>query len=131
MLLDTNIVSFFFRRDTRARPYERHLLGQPRYIAFVTLAELYQWVILRPFTPQNRQRLLDHVADHIVLPFDDILAWRWAELSANCRRSGNMMSSSDLWIAATALRHNLPLVTHNRRHFANVPGLTIITEAQK
>ncbi len=58
MLLDTNIVSYFFRHDTRAARYERHLVGQPRYIALVTVAELYQWLFLRPFSEANRQRLI-------------------------------------------------------------------------
>jgi len=128
MLLDTNIVGYFFRDDSRARPYERHLTSQTRYIAFVTLGELYQWLFLRPFSEANKQRLLEHIAQHVVVPYDDRLAWRWAELTARCRRTGQTMSAEDSWIAATALRHGLPLVTHNRRHFENVPGLTVISE---
>jgi tRNA(fMet)-specific endonuclease VapC len=38
------------------------------------------------------------------------------------------MSPADAWAAAVALRHGLPLVTHNRKHFEPVPGLTIISE---
>ena len=33
--------------------------------------------------------------------------------------------STDLFIAATALVHGLTLVTHNARHFQNVPDLTL------
>jgi hypothetical protein len=47
MLLDTNIVSYFYRRDTRAALYEQYLIGQPRYIAFATLGELYKWPLER------------------------------------------------------------------------------------
>ncbi|MBM3289493.1 MAG: type II toxin-antitoxin system VapC family toxin [Candidatus Hydrogenedentes bacterium] len=74
MLLDTNIVGYFFRNDTRARLYERHLAGQRRHIAFVSVAELYQWTLLRPFSEANRQRLLDYVTDHVVMGCDDRLA---------------------------------------------------------
>jgi predicted nucleic acid-binding protein len=35
---------------------------------------------------------------------------------------------NDLWIAATALRHGLPLVTHNRRDFVDIPDLIVISE---
>jgi hypothetical protein len=62
MPLDTNIVSYFFRHDSRAKAYERHLTGQTRYLAFVTLGELYQWLFLRPFSAANKQRLLEHIA---------------------------------------------------------------------
>ncbi len=128
MLLDTNIVSYFYRRDTRAALYERHLLGLPRYIAFVTLGELYQWIFLRTFSEANKNRLLTYIAEHIVVPYDDRLAWTWAELSADRRKSGRPISMEDSWIAATALRHGLPLVTHNRKHFDGIPGLTVISE---
>lgn len=54
LLLDTNIVGYFFRRDSRAALYERHLVEQPPGISFATLAELYQWLTLRSFTAANR-----------------------------------------------------------------------------
>jgi len=41
-LLDTNVVSYFFRRDSRASAYESVIVGQERGIAFMTLAELYK-----------------------------------------------------------------------------------------
>lgn len=128
MLLDTNIVGYFFRNDSRAKSYERHLTGQTRYIAFVTLGELYQWLFLRPFSEANKRRLLEHIAQHVVLPFDDRLVWTWAELTCNCRKTGRTMSAEDSWIAATALRHKIPLVTHNKKHFEHIPGLTVVSE---
>ena len=52
---------------------------------------------------------------------------RWAEVW-HARRA-QPIGVADCWIAATALAHNLELVTHNPTDFANVPGLTIITAA--
>ncbi len=130
MLLDTNIVSYFFRNDSRAQLYERQLMGRSRYISFATQAELFQWLFLRPFSEQNRERLLAHIRAHVVLPYDHELAWTWAEMTAYCKKKGIGLSDADAdaWIAATALRHGLPLVTHNRRHFDHVPGLILISE---
>ena len=34
-----------------------------------------------------------------------------------------------VWVAATALRYRLPLVTHNPDDFQQIPGLKVITEA--
>jgi predicted nucleic acid-binding protein len=39
------------------------------------------------------------------------------------------MGVGDAWIAATALEVGAPLVTHNRRHFEEVAGLVVISEA--
>ena len=128
MLLDTNIVAYFFRADSRARAYERHLTGKPLYISFVTQGELYRWLFMRPFSETNRQRLLDHIARHVVVPYDEHLVWAWAKLTAECRKNGKPMSLEDSWIAATAIRHAMPLVTHNRQHFENISGLTVISE---
>jgi predicted nucleic acid-binding protein len=44
------------------------------------------------------------------------------------RSAGRPIERQDAWIAATALYLDLPLVTHNARHFASVPGLQLITE---
>jgi predicted nucleic acid-binding protein len=42
---------------------------------------------------------------------------------------GHTMAPGDAWDAALALRHGLPLGTHNHRHFKAVAGLTVISEA--
>ncbi|MEW6158212.1 MAG: PIN domain-containing protein [Verrucomicrobiota bacterium] len=94
----------------------------------MTLGELYQWLFLRAFSDANKNRLLTYISEHIVVPYDEALAWRWAQLSAERRKAGLPMSMEDSWIAATALRHNLPLVTHNPKHFKNIPRLEVIKE---
>ncbi|MDQ3747632.1 MAG: hypothetical protein M3367_01265 [Acidobacteriota bacterium] len=38
--VDTNIVSYIFRQDTRAKLYEPHLVGRLKIIAAQTFAEL-------------------------------------------------------------------------------------------
>ena len=39
---------------------------------------------------------------------------------------GLLIDANDLWIAATALAFEMPVVTRNERHFARVPGLDVI-----
>lgn len=131
LLLDTNIVSFQFRRDTRLRFFEQTLAGQVQAIAFVTLAELYKWPIERNFSPERRAALERLLHSYVVLPFDEALARRWAEMSVQLKHAGRGISEADAWIAATALRHGLSLVTHNPRHFEHIPGLTVITEKRE
>jgi predicted nucleic acid-binding protein len=53
VLLDTNIVSFEFRGDSRRGLYERHLTGHEQAVAFVTLAELYKRPLKRGFSPER------------------------------------------------------------------------------
>jgi hypothetical protein len=39
------------------------------------------------------------------------------------------VADNDLWIAACAVRHSIPLVSNNQAHFEGIPGLILITEA--
>jgi tRNA(fMet)-specific endonuclease VapC len=128
MLIDTDIVSFFYKKDTRAKAYEAYVKGETLFISFITVAELYRWPFERNWGDAKKQELKEYLKNYTVLPYDDALAWTWAELvGKTCRE--RPMALHDSWIAATALRHSLAIVTHNRKHFEHVPGLTIISES--
>lgn len=64
ILVDTNIVSFYFRRDTRTEFYRSALAGQIQAIAFVTLAEIYKWPVERNFPPHRAAALEGHVKSY-------------------------------------------------------------------
>ena len=67
--------------------------------------------------------LLDSVT---ILPFDQQPARRCGALKDGLRRMGSPIAEPDLQIASIALHHGLPLVSHNLRHFARVPGLKLL-----
>jgi hypothetical protein len=39
-----------------------------------------------------------------------------------------VVAANDLWIASCAIRHAIPLISNNRKHFEKIPGLTLISE---
>jgi len=53
------------------------------------------------------------------------MAWEWARVMTI---KGRPIAPGDAWIAATAVRLRIPLITHNRKHFEHVPNLTLISE---
>lgn len=53
-------------------------------------------------------------------------AWHYGRIARELRTSGLMIDANDLWIAATALEHDLPLVTANSRHLGRVPALQVL-----
>lgn len=60
-----------------------------------------------------------------ILEVTDPVADTFARLRATLRKQGNLIPDLDLLIAATALVHDLSLLTRNERHFARVPGLRL------
>ena len=86
MLVDTDVVSFFYKKDTRARAYEQHLAGQTLFISFVTVAELYRWPFERNWGERRKRELMVYLRRYAVLPYDDALAWVWAELVGKTSR---------------------------------------------
>jgi tRNA(fMet)-specific endonuclease VapC len=59
------------------------------------------------------------------LPITDEIIIQAADLYALLHQEGQLISDADILIAATALRHNLVMVTENVDHFRRIPGLRI------
>jgi len=129
VVVDTDVVSFLLKGDTRAQAYRQHLQGQILALSFMTVAELYQWAYIRRWEERRLAWLEERLRSYVVVPYDAELCKRWAMISVERQRLGRPISVQDAWIAATGVRHELPLVTHNRDDFAGITGLTVISEA--
>jgi len=111
VVVDTDVVSFLFKRDTRGSLYETHLAGKDIVISFMTLAELRQWPLQKNWGEGRRRKLEEHVQRFTILHSDDDLCGKWAEVVENGRSIGRAIDTADAWIAATALLFDLVLVT--------------------
>lgn len=127
VVIDTDVVSFVFKRDTRADDYRPHLEGEIAIISFMTLAELRRWTRERNWGAARRRELEEFLGGYAVFYADDDLCSVWADVMSSARRKGRPIAMTDAFVAATALLLNLPLVTHNRADFVNVDGLSIIS----
>ena len=128
IVVDTNVISFFVKSDTRAALYQPHLNGRLQIIAAQTRAELELWTLIRNWGQRRRTALHSYLRNFVLAEADESICLRWADVQANARKRGRPISISDSWIAATALAFAAPLVTHNPDDFKNVLGLTVITE---
>lgn len=76
--------------------------------------------------PRREHAKLDtFLAPFSSLPFDDACAVKCAEIRRALERNGSIIGPHDLQIAAVALRHDLTLVTHNRREFSRIAALRL------
>jgi predicted nucleic acid-binding protein len=129
VVVDTNVISYIEKGDSRGPAYEKHLVGNTLVIAFMTLAELHEWANVKLWGDPRRARMAAHLkAKYAVAWSDDALCQEWARLRAECGRIGVAISVADAWVAAVATLYQVPLVTHNADDFKGVPGLQVITE---
>ncbi len=75
---------------------------------------------------RSAQELETFLAPYETVPFDGLAAGAYAEIRSILAKSGQIIGTADLVIAATALAHHGTLVTHNTREFSRIPGLQIV-----
>ena len=129
LVVDTDVVSYLYKRDTRAELYEPHLNDPPFIISFMSLAELRRWTLERSWGEQRRRELEEYLTRYLVLHSDDQMCDRWAQAMNSARLRGRPIAPADAWVAAAALLLDIPLVTHNGGHSTGIPGLRVISEA--
>ncbi len=123
-VIDTSVVSYILKKHSLASVYWELLKGRHLGVSFMTVAELYCWPLRHNWGEQRIVALRHHLWGYTVLPYTDAMSWEWAKIK--CRR-GRPISDPDAWIAATALLYEVPLVTHNPRHFLHIEGLEVLT----
>jgi tRNA(fMet)-specific endonuclease VapC len=120
VLVDTTVVVAYFRGegDLRSRFAGPAVLHLP----WVALGELH----FGARRAQRRQEQLGYIYDLltycIVLFPDHHTAEHYGEIKAELAQVGKPIPDNDLWIAAMARQHDLPLATRDA-HFAAVPNL--------
>ena len=123
-LLDTDICSAHLKqRGKVSARFVQHAGGL--HLSTITLGELYVWA-LRADAPSKRlQGLQEMLNDAKILAVTADVAEKFGQLQAGLLDTGRPAPGMDLMIAATALVHDLTLVTHNTQDFVNVRGLRI------
>lgn len=104
----------------RAQEFLRARLDEPIYTSRVAWAEFAEGC-------ETNEVVTHHLALFAVIEVDETVAWEASRISRQLDRTGLHIGDNDVWIAATAVAHNLPLVSRNRRHFARVPGLQVVS----
>jgi len=94
-------------------------------ISIITFGEVYEGVYYGRSPRDNERGFRAFLRRARVLPLHRGTMRRFARVRGQLRTAGQLIGDTDLLIAATALHHDLILVTHNRREFARVPGLRI------
>ena len=94
-------------------------------VSIVSYGELLEGVFGFPDTDARRDELYRFLDQFEMVPLTAAVMNIFGGTRSALRRSGQLIPDLDLLIAATAMHHDLILLTRNRRHFARIPELRL------
>ena len=125
LVIDTNAYSGFLRGEAKAVKFLR--AAHEIHLPLIVLAELLCGFAGGTRLKKNREELARFMASprvHLLKP-DEKTAQHYADVFSALRAQGTTIPSNDLWIAALARQHRMPLLSFDA-HFSSVPGLALV-----
>ena len=126
-LVDTDWIIRHFRGDQEVARRIEELSPEGIGISVVSMGELYEGVYKASDPTRNEEALQLVLSGIDVVHIDDEVCRIYGQQSGRLRATNALPGNNDIWIGATALRHDLTLLTNNRRHFEGMEGLTIVS----
>jgi predicted nucleic acid-binding protein len=122
-MVDTSILIDFYRKTDKSNSIWVSLVRQEYQFAIsaITKYEIYSGAT------KNQLEFWNNILQVInVIPFNEACVDTAVALNIVLKQKRSQIDIADLFIAATALTHNLPFSTLNRKHFDRIPNLKII-----
>jgi tRNA(fMet)-specific endonuclease VapC len=121
VLIDTSILIEHLRKQKK----ERTLFYQLSAHHDFTMCSVTEFEFRIGATPKNQEFMQHLLAMLPVLSFDSACVKTAAELYQELKAKNQLIALPDLFIAATAITHNIPLLTLNRKHFERIDRLKL------
>ena len=125
-LLDTNVLSEAKQKQPEPKVLSWLAQQSPTdcYLSVISLGEIQEGITALGNTKKARVLAawlasLKQSFHGRILPLDEAVLSTWGELHGQARRKGQPLPVIDSLLAATALTHNLTLVTRNTADFIN------------
>jgi predicted nucleic acid-binding protein len=127
-LLDTNILSFLFRKSPKIEQKLKETSFSQIYTCSIVFGEIYSGV--EKISDLNKKQILrDYYlsleSDIQILDFDLKSAKIFAKIRTELQKAGDSIEDFDLMIASICLSNNLIMVTNNVKHFERIKGLRL------
>jgi tRNA(fMet)-specific endonuclease VapC len=122
VLLDTSVVIPFFKGD---QAIGSQLAKAVIYLPQTVLGELYCGANLSANPARHRGEILNFLSAVNVLSPGIATAEHYGQIRAALAKAGTPIPENDIWIAALALEHHLPLAARDA-HFDRIPGLQVL-----
>jgi predicted nucleic acid-binding protein len=124
-LLDTDYVVDWLHSRRNIPEVLARLSPDGVALSLMTYGEIYEG-IYRARDPQAAEAVFRRfLRDVPVLPLSRAILRHFARISGNLHAAGLHIGDADILIAATAIQHDLTLLTRNQRHFQRIAGLRL------
>jgi len=126
MILDSNFL-IHLKRERRRKlegPASEFLLshaGSPLFITPTIAGEIACGESMR-----DRESWAKFVGFFRCLEVTPEVSWHYSSVFRYLKKNGQMIRQNDLWIAATGLAYDHPVVTRNTSEFIRVPSLKVL-----
>ena len=123
MVIDTGIFIDYLRAGNKDTTTLQNLPDNTDvFVSSVTLYELYMGA-----TSTEKWKDVELLTNGLpVLPISKQVAERAGMIYQELRRSNEMIEFRDIFIAALAMVHGLPVLSRNRKHFRRIKGLMLV-----
>ena len=132
-VVDTDVFSYLWQGRPEATRFDAALRNVVPVLSFTSVAEVYFGATHANWGERRRKQLDAAIRPYVVVPYNIDMAKLWGKLKSQAIRAGHPLGhnsqSNDLWVATTAIFYDAPLLTNNRAHFADMPGLRLVTPA--
>lgn len=126
VLVDTNVAIYLAKGNEWASRFTYAVEGKVLAMAFATAGEL----LLTSRRSSAPEKTLRHWRERfkyfVILQPDLETVEVWADITAKLKNVGLTRQDNDLWIAACAVRYDLPLATNNAKDFSGIENLKIL-----
>ncbi len=124
-LVDTDWIIHYLNGQPEIVSKLQELQGRGVAVSLVSLAELYEGTYYSHDPEAREGDLNDFLAGVSIIEIDKETCKIFGRERGRLRAKKKTVADFDLLIGATALQHNMTLLTNNRRHFHMVEGLRI------
>jgi tRNA(fMet)-specific endonuclease VapC len=124
-LVDSDRVADYLKGRPDAIALLDPLLEDGLAVSIITYAEVYEGIYYGRDPTENERIFRRFLRGVRVLAISRSVARRFARIRGTLRAQGQILPQPDIFIAATALEHDLALVTRNLKDFQRIPDLKL------
>lgn len=124
-LVDSDWLADYLKGRAPARTLLASLFPAGLAISIINYAEIYEGIYYGTERQRHEEGFRSFLRGVPVLSLTRPIARQYAILRGQLRQDGQLIDQPDLFIAATAIEHDLSLMTRNRKDFGRIPGLLL------